>query len=168
MERDHLDHIYPLPAGYHAVRMNDSGEMAVLTGQGTAHAAATIMALGLDPRFDLSHAYWIVAGIAGGMPRPRLARLGGVGAMGGGWRPGLRDRCARDSARLDHGLSAAAQDASFREACRTAAGQVYALNPAPRRVGFQPDTRYAARRFRPAERDSQPNSMARRRSDLRL
>ena len=42
--------------------------MAILTGQGTAHAAATIMALGLDPRFDFSHAYWIIAGIAGGSP----------------------------------------------------------------------------------------------------
>jgi purine nucleoside permease len=68
VERDHLDSVYPLPAGYHAVRMNASGEMAVLTGQGTAHAASTIMALGLDPRFDLTHAYWIVAGIAGGSP----------------------------------------------------------------------------------------------------
>lgn len=68
VERDHLDHGYPLTAGYHAVRMNDQGEMAVLTGQGTAHAAATIMALGLDPQFDFSHAYWIVAGIAGGNP----------------------------------------------------------------------------------------------------
>lgn len=68
VERDRLDHVYPLAAGYHAVRMNDTGEMAVLTGQGTAHAAATIMALGMDPRFDLSHAYWIVAGIAGGSP----------------------------------------------------------------------------------------------------
>lgn len=68
VERDHLDHVYPLPAAYHAVRMNDTGEMAVLTGQGTAHAAATIMAIGLDPRFDLSHAYWIIAGIAGGSP----------------------------------------------------------------------------------------------------
>jgi purine nucleoside permease len=68
VERDHLDRVYPLVAGYHAVRMNGAGEMAVLTGQGTAHAAATIMALGLDPRFDLSHAYWIVAGIAGASP----------------------------------------------------------------------------------------------------
>jgi purine nucleoside permease len=68
VERDHLDKIYPLPAAYHAVRMNSDGEMAVLTGQGTAHAASTIMAIGLDPRFDLSHAYWIVAGIAGGCP----------------------------------------------------------------------------------------------------
>src|SRR5215469_7660991 len=68
VERDHLDQTYPLPAGYHALRMNAEGEMAVLTGQGTAHAAATIMALGLDPRFDLTHAYWLIAGIAGGSP----------------------------------------------------------------------------------------------------
>jgi purine nucleoside permease len=68
VERDHLDKVFPLPAGYHSVRMNSEGEMAVLTGQGTAHAAAAIMALGLDPRFDLSHAYWIIAGIAGGSP----------------------------------------------------------------------------------------------------
>jgi purine nucleoside permease len=68
VERDHLDREFPLPAGYHAVRMNREGEMAVLTGQGTANAAATIMAVGLDPRFDFAHAYWIVAGIAGGSP----------------------------------------------------------------------------------------------------
>ena len=68
VERDHLDRVYPLAAGFHPVRMNGEGEMAVLTGQGTAHAAATIMAVGLDPRFDFSHAYWLVAGIAGGCP----------------------------------------------------------------------------------------------------
>lgn len=68
VERDHLDRVYPLAAGYHAARMNSKGEMVVLTGQGTAHAASTIMALGLDSRFDLRHAYWIIAGIAGGSP----------------------------------------------------------------------------------------------------
>lgn len=68
VERDHLDHVYSVPAAYHGVRMNDRGEMAVLTGRGTAHAASTIMAVGLDRRFDFSHAYWIVAGIAGGCP----------------------------------------------------------------------------------------------------
>jgi purine nucleoside permease len=68
VERDHLDQVYPLPAGYHAARMNKDGELAILTGQGTAHAAATIMALGLDPRFDFSHAYWLIAGIAGATP----------------------------------------------------------------------------------------------------
>jgi purine nucleoside permease len=68
VERDHLDQTYPLPAGYHALRMNADGEMAVTTGEGAAHGAATIMALGLDPRFDLSHTYWMVAAIAGGSP----------------------------------------------------------------------------------------------------
>jgi purine nucleoside permease len=68
VERDHLDQVYRLPAGYHAARMNKDGEMAILTGPGTAHAAATIMALGLDPRFDFSHAYWLIAGIAGATP----------------------------------------------------------------------------------------------------
>lgn len=68
VERDHLDRIYPMPAAFHSVRMNNRGEMAVLTGEGTAHAAASMMAVGLDPRFDFSHAYWIVAGIAGGCP----------------------------------------------------------------------------------------------------
>ena len=37
------------------------------------------MAVGLDPRFDLTKAYWIVAGIGGGRPGGRVAGLGGVG-----------------------------------------------------------------------------------------
>jgi purine nucleoside permease len=69
VERDHLDKIYPMPAAYHDARMNADGELAIVTGQGTAYAAATIMALGLDPRFDLTHAYWVIAGIAGGNPQ---------------------------------------------------------------------------------------------------
>jgi purine nucleoside permease len=68
VERDHLDQVYPMPGVYHSVRMNSQGEMAILTGAGTAHAAATVMAIGLDPRFDFTHSYWIVAGIAGGNP----------------------------------------------------------------------------------------------------
>jgi len=39
--------------------------LAICTGVGIARAAASIMALGLDPRFDLRKAYWLVAGIAG-------------------------------------------------------------------------------------------------------
>src|SRR5271165_6499651 len=68
VERAHLDRVLPFDAGYHHLRMNDQGVLGVLTGVGTAKAAATIMALGLDPRFDLTHAYWLVAGIAGGDP----------------------------------------------------------------------------------------------------
>ncbi len=40
----------------------------MVTGVGTAKAAASVMALGLDPRFDLSKAYWIIAGIGRGDP----------------------------------------------------------------------------------------------------
>jgi purine nucleoside permease len=65
VERNHLDTLIPFPQGFHDLRMNRDGVLAVLTGVGTAKAAAAIMALGLDPRFDLTHAYWLVAGIAG-------------------------------------------------------------------------------------------------------
>jgi purine nucleoside permease len=68
VEREHLDQILPLPSGYHHVRMNKDGVLGLLTGVGTAKAAASVMALGMDPRFDLSKAYWIVAGIGGGDP----------------------------------------------------------------------------------------------------
>jgi purine nucleoside permease len=68
VEREHLDEIIPLPAGYHHLRLNKDGVLGLLTGVGTAKAAASVMAVGLDPRFDLSRAYWIIAGIGGGDP----------------------------------------------------------------------------------------------------
>src|SRR5438876_2923052 len=68
VEREHLDQIIPLPAGYHHVRLNKDGILGILTGVGTAKAAASVMAVGLDPRFDLSKAYWLIAGIGGGDP----------------------------------------------------------------------------------------------------
>src|SRR5713226_5003625 len=68
VEREHLDQLVPLPSGYHHVRLNRDGVLGMVTGVGTAKAAASVMAVGLDPRFDLSKAYWIVAGIGGGDP----------------------------------------------------------------------------------------------------
>jgi purine nucleoside permease len=68
VEREHLDQIYELPAGYHHLRMNKDGVLGMVTGVGTAKAAASVMAIGLDPRFDLSKAYWVIAGIGGGDP----------------------------------------------------------------------------------------------------
>jgi len=68
VEREHLDEVMPMPAGYHHVRLNKDGVLGLLTGVGTARATASVMALGLDPRFDLSKAYWIIAGIGGGAP----------------------------------------------------------------------------------------------------
>jgi purine nucleoside permease len=65
VERDKLDRVLPFPQGYHDLRMNGAGVLGIVTGVGTAKAAASIMALGLDARFDLTKAYWLVAGIAG-------------------------------------------------------------------------------------------------------
>lgn len=63
-----LNRVLPFPVGETDIRMNDRGVLGIMTGVGTAKAAAAVMALGLDPRFDLSNAYWLVAGIAGGDP----------------------------------------------------------------------------------------------------
>lgn len=66
VEREKLDRVIPLPAGYHDVRTNEDGSViAIVTGMGNVNAASSLMALGLDPRFDLSQSYWLVAGIAG-------------------------------------------------------------------------------------------------------
>jgi len=60
----------PFPAGVHPLQYDPKTHvLAVLTGMATARAAASVMALGMDPRFDLSHAYWIVAGTAGVDPK---------------------------------------------------------------------------------------------------
>jgi purine nucleoside permease len=68
VEREHLNQVLPFAAGYHHLRLNKEGVLGMLTGVGTAKAAASVMALGMDPRFDLSKAYWLVAGIGGGDP----------------------------------------------------------------------------------------------------
>lgn len=66
VEREKLDRVIPLPAAYHDVRANADGSViGIVTGVGNTNAAASIMALGLDPRFDLRSSYWLVAGIAG-------------------------------------------------------------------------------------------------------
>jgi len=68
VEREHLDQVLPLPAGYRHLRLNKDGVLGMVTGVGTAKAASSVMALGLDPHFDLSKAYWVIAGIGGGDP----------------------------------------------------------------------------------------------------
>ena len=61
-----LSEVLPFPQGYHPLRYNANDHvLGIVTGVGKSQAAASIMALGLDPRFDLSKAYWILAGIGG-------------------------------------------------------------------------------------------------------
>lgn len=69
VERLPLPEALAFPQGNHRLRYNpDLGVLAIVTGEGTAHASASIAGLGMDPRFDLTQAYWVVAGISGGNP----------------------------------------------------------------------------------------------------
>ena len=68
VERLDLDTQLPFPSGESDLFLNNEGVLAFVTGGGIPNATASVMALGLDPRFDLSDAYWLVAGVAGGDP----------------------------------------------------------------------------------------------------
>jgi len=69
VERLPLPERIAFPYGLRELRYNpENGVLGIVSGVGTARAAASIMALGMDPRFDLSRAYWLVAGIAGVNP----------------------------------------------------------------------------------------------------
>ncbi len=66
VEREHLDEIIPFPGGTHPLRTNrEHTVLGMLSGTTLVNATASLMALGLDPRFDLSHAYLLINGIAG-------------------------------------------------------------------------------------------------------
>lgn len=56
------------PLGEYPLYLSEKGVLWICVGGGIPNATASIMALGLDPRFDLSRAYWLIAGIAGGDP----------------------------------------------------------------------------------------------------
>lgn len=76
-ERRDLDTVFQAPHMHHNIHANlETGVIGIVTGMGTANSSASIMALGLDPRFDLTDAYWLVAGISGFDPED--ASLGSV------------------------------------------------------------------------------------------
>jgi purine nucleoside permease len=70
VEREHLDEKIEFPGGVRTLRINKTHDvLGIVTGMTLANAGPSMMALGLDPRFDLTHAYFLVAGIAGVDPR---------------------------------------------------------------------------------------------------
>lgn len=60
-----LNQRLPLHAAYRPLWTDGAGTLALATGVGAAVAAASVMALGLDPRFDLRQAYFLITGVAG-------------------------------------------------------------------------------------------------------
>jgi purine nucleoside permease len=76
-ERWPLTQTLPFPGGNHTLHYDPATKvLAIVTGMGTTRAAASVTALGHDPRFDLSRAYWLVPGTAG--VDPKTASSGSV------------------------------------------------------------------------------------------
>src|SRR5258708_5120174 len=73
VEREKLTGTIDVPGLDHPVRFNDQGVHGVVSGT-TVRSGLQIMALGLDPRFDLTQTYWLINGIAG--VNPHLATEG--------------------------------------------------------------------------------------------
>jgi purine nucleoside permease len=66
VEREHLDQVIEFPGGVHPLRTNaDHTVIGMVSGTTLVNATASMMVLGLDPRFDLTHAYFLINGIAG-------------------------------------------------------------------------------------------------------
>src|SRR5882757_1930374 len=86
VERLPLQKVIEFPQGYHSLRYNAEKQvLGIVTGEGSLRGAASIMALGMDPRFDLSKAYWVVAAIAG--VDPTVASVGSAA-----WAEWIADR----------------------------------------------------------------------------
>jgi len=75
-EAEALRKTHDLPAGAFDIWTNDRGLFGLIVGVGAAKSSASMMAFGLDPRFDLSQAYFMISGICG--INPGVASLGSV------------------------------------------------------------------------------------------
>jgi len=117
-------------AHHHDLFLNPTtGVLGMVTGAGTANSATAVMELGMDPRFDLSHAYWIVAGIAG--INPQYASIGSAA-----WARYVvdGDLAYQIDAReipsdWSTGLYPLQSRRPFDPAAKPAEGQVFALDP---------------------------------------
>jgi purine nucleoside permease len=64
-----FDETFPFPEGGGQLYYNSARHvLCMVTGVGASTAAAAVMAVGMDSRFDISDAYILIAGIAGGNP----------------------------------------------------------------------------------------------------
>lgn len=75
VEREKLTEVLEFAGGVHPLRTNAAHTvLGMVSGTTLVNATASMMALGLDPRFDLTRAYFIVNAIAG--VDPHVASIG--------------------------------------------------------------------------------------------
>ncbi len=67
VERENLDQSIKVPGIEHPLLTNGKGLYAMVSGT-TSRSAIALMTLAMDPRFDLSHTYFLLDGIAGADP----------------------------------------------------------------------------------------------------
>ncbi len=66
VEREHLTEVVEFPGGVRPLRANaEHTVLGMVSGTTLVNATASMMALGLDARFDLRKAYFLINGIAG-------------------------------------------------------------------------------------------------------
>jgi purine nucleoside permease len=86
VERFPLPEKIAFPQGFHGLRYDPKTHvLGIVTGEGGLRATASIMALGMDLRFDFSKAYWVVPAIGG--VDPAVASVGSAA-----WAEWLIDR----------------------------------------------------------------------------
>jgi purine nucleoside permease len=72
-----FDEVIPFPGGPRDMLFaRDSSTLLAMVGVGATEAAASTVAIGLDPRFDLTDAHVVLVGIGGG--DPNVVQLGSV------------------------------------------------------------------------------------------
>lgn len=64
-ERQQLTEQLALPQAYRPLWISECGVLGIVAGVGAVRAAASVMALGLDPRFDLTRAHILISGVCG-------------------------------------------------------------------------------------------------------
>jgi purine nucleoside permease len=136
-ERRKLSETYPFPAHHDLVYDPASQLLVMVTGIGTAKSAASVMMLGMDERFDLSRAYWLVAGISG--VDPEDASIGSAV-----WAEYLVDGDLAheiDPREMpedwDYGYFARNTDGPFDEDRPEPTGEMFRLNPALTEWAYQ-------------------------------
>ena len=68
VENANFNRTIEFPFGMHDLYYREDGVLLTCTGGGVTNATTSIMALGMDPRFDFSKAFWLIAGIGGADP----------------------------------------------------------------------------------------------------
>ena len=134
-------------AHHHDLFLNPAtGVLGMVTGEGTANSTTAVMELGMDPRFDLTHAYWIVAGIAG--INPQYASIGSAA-----WARFIVDGDLAyqiDSREIpadwSTGLYPLQSRRPFDPQAKPAEGQLFALDPGLVQWAYDPDAQCGAGR----------------------